>query len=107
MKENLTLEEARKLITEPKEGKLLLQINYDKFLCVPQSDGIQILKLLAKGEVLTFAYSKPPSREEISKENLPFSLMSDEEYRTTRMAAILQVSVDEMKIKIKEEESNS
>lgn len=83
---------------KPKENFMILEFPYDIKYLVPHKDGIAILAALVNAEKLSEEYNKPKRIEEIGREQVNTRLMSHSEYTRYKIAGLLNISPDEVKV---------
>lgn len=85
--------QAKKL----KENFLLIEMSYDKKLIMPYKEGVAFISSLANAEQLNDPYSKPKTITGLDREAIKSSVLSYEEYERIKIAALLNISLDEVK----------
>lgn len=97
------LEAQKKLKAEkPKEPRLLIAFGYDKRFVLPYQAGVEVLKHLAAAETLNDRYSSRRYLTPVDKDTLEATPFSGQEYEAIKLAAILNMSVDELMESMKE-----
>lgn len=82
---------------KPKQNFMLIEISYDRKLVLPYQEGIAFMAALENAEQLIDSYSKPKSIIGIDRDQIKTSIMSYAEYELIKIAALLNVSVEEAK----------
>ena len=85
--------QAKKL----KENFLLIEMAYDKKLIMPYKEGVAFISSLANAEQLNDPYSKPKTITGLDREAIKSSVLSYEEYERIKIAALLNISLEEVK----------
>lgn len=85
--------QARKV----KDNYLLVTMGYDNKILLPHKDGILFMTALANAEQFNDPYSKPPTITEMAKDKIVLAPMSQEEYERYKIAALLNMTIDEVK----------
>lgn len=98
--------EAKKkvLAEKPKDNYMVFKfdIEYSKRLLLPHKDGAALIALLANAEMLDEGYSKPKRITEIERDMVNTWVMSHQEYQRYKIAALLNITLEE----VKEHETN-
>lgn len=98
--------EAKKqiLAEKPKDNYMVFKFDteYSKRLLLPHKDGAALIALLANAEVLEEGYSKPKRITEIERDMVNTWVMSYQEYQRYKIAALLNITPEE----VKEHETN-
>ena len=97
-KEALRLVQSKK----QKDNYLLVEITYDKKIILPYKDGIALLGALANAEQLNDPYSKPKTISHLERDVFKTTILSAVEYEQLRVAALLNVSLEEVQEHYKE-----
>ena len=92
-KEALKKVQAKK----PKQNFMLIEISYDRKLVLPYQEGIAFMASLENAEQLIDSYSKPKGITGIDRDQIKTSLMSYAEFEQVKIAALLNVSIEEVK----------
>ena len=92
-------EQAMKKVVsiKPKENYLVIDIYYNDKIILPYKDGIALLATLANAESIKEEYSKPAVISSFNRDHLKTSIMSGEEYINHKVAALLDVTIEEIK----------
>ena len=80
-----------------KDNFMVLEFSYDNKLILPHKDGISILSALANAERLQDPYGGPKRITEVERDLVTTKLMSNFEYERYKIAALLQITPDEVK----------
>lgn len=82
-----------------KDNYLLLQIStdYNCRLLLPHKDAIALLDTLKNAEQLYEKYNETPRIAEASRELVTTTVLSHQEYERFKIAALLNLSLDEVK----------
>ena len=83
--------------TKPKENYLVIEVYYNDKIILPYKDGIAFLSTLANAESFKEDYSKAAVISSFNKDHLKTSIMSGEDYARYKIAALLNVTIDEIK----------
>ena len=84
-------------VKKVKENFLLITFSYDLKLVLPYKDGVAFLNALANAEQLHDPYQKQHNIAELDRSKIAISPMSHEEYERYKIAALLNISVEEVK----------
>jgi hypothetical protein len=76
---------------------MLIELSYDKEIVLPYKDGQVFVSTLSKAEVLETGYNKPARITPVERSNIKISLMSHTEYEQHKIAALLNISVQQVK----------
>lgn len=82
---------------KPKENLLLVTLGYDNKILLPHKDGIALLAALNSAEQFNDPYGKPHSITEMDRSKITIAQMSHEEYERYKIAALLGITVEEVK----------
>ena len=82
---------------KPKENYVLIEFGYDCKILVPHKDGLDILAGLVNAEKYSDHYQKPTRITEFSKDLIKTTFMSSSEYQRHKIAAMLNITADEVK----------
>ena len=82
---------------KPKDNFMLIEMYYDNKIILPYKDGLAFLAALNNAEKLTEEYNKPHRIIPINREAVRTSILSNEEYENYKIAALLNISLDEVK----------
>lgn len=90
--------EAKKIVSiKPKENYMVIDIYYNHKIILPYKDGLAMLAALANAEAVNEEYNKPMIISGFNREHLKTSIMSGEDYGYHKMAALLNITLDEIK----------
>lgn len=91
--------EALKKVSERKSSDnfIIIELDYSKKLILPYKDGIVFLSTLANAEQLNDRYNTPKSISSLENDAIKVTIMSAAEYEQIKIAALLNVTVDEVK----------
>lgn len=92
-KEALKKVQAKK----PRQNFLLIEISYDKKLILPYQEGIAFMAALENAEQFIDTYSKPKAITGLDRDQLKTSIMSYSEYEQVKIAALLNISIEDVK----------
>jgi hypothetical protein len=82
-----------------KENMIVVELSYDKKLVMPYSQGIALLSALENSEQLTENYSeKKKTITGLSPKEIKFTVMSRNEYEQIKIAMLLNVSLEDVKL---------
>lgn len=82
---------------KPKENFMVITLGYDNKLVLPHKDGLAFMASLASVEKLSEPYNEPHRITEFDRSAITTHLMSAEEYERFKIAALLNVTPDEVK----------
>ena len=85
--------QARKV----KENYLLINLGYENKILLPYKDGIAFMSALSTAEQFNDPYNKEHSISELDKDKITIKPMSQEEYERYKIAALLNMTVAEVK----------
>lgn len=80
-----------------RDNFMVIKFGYDNSLVLPHKDGIVFLTALNSAEQLNDPYNKPHTIGELERSKITVSPMSYLEYERYKIAAILNITVDEVK----------
>lgn len=91
--------EALKKVSERKsrDNFIIIELDYSKKLILPYKDGIAFLATLASAEQLNDRYGSPKTIVPLEADAIKTTIMSATEYEQIKIAALLNVTVDEVK----------
>ena len=97
-------EEALKLVQtkKPKDNYMLIEMAYDKKLLLPYKDALLFLSSLANAEQLNERYQEPHRIIGLERDSIHSRIFSHEEYERYKIAALLNITPDEVKEHMKE-----
>ena len=97
-------EEALKLVQtkKPKDNYMLIEMAYDRKLLLPYKDAITLLSSLANAEQLNERYNEPHRIIGLERDSINTRIFSHEEYERYKIAALLNITPDEVKEHMKE-----
>lgn len=99
-------EAVKKLSTDkPRENYLLLTFGYGNKVILPYKDGSTLLSMFLGAEKFLDDYGKPKRIVEFDKESITCQVMPHQEYRRLKLAALLQITPEELK-EYEEQEAN-
>jgi len=79
-----------------KENFLVLSVGYDLKFVLPYKEGTLLVEALGAAEQLHGRYGDPKRIGEIDRDQISITPMSVEEYERHKIAALLNVTVDEV-----------
>lgn len=79
------------------EHYLLIKLGYDSTLILPHKDGVTFMATLAMAEQFNDPYNARHSITELDRSKITVTQMSQEEYQRHKIAALLDISVEEAK----------
>ena len=82
---------------KPRENKMIVVFGYDTKLVINHSDGIALMNALANAELLDDGYGKPHRINPIDRNKVTVNPLSSDEYDQYKIAALLNISLDEVK----------
>ena len=80
-----------------KENYFVFTLAYDSKLVLPHKDGIILLTALQNAEFLHDPYNGKQSIAELPRDKIQVNQMSQEEYEQFKIAALLDITVAEVK----------
>jgi hypothetical protein len=80
-----------------KDNYLVIQFSYDAKLILPHKDGLLMMTALANAEQLNDPYNEPHRIKELDRSRITVTQMSQEEYEQYKIAALLNLSVGEVR----------
>lgn len=80
-----------------KENYLVIALSYSHKIVLPHKEGIAFLTSLSNAEQLKEDYNEPHRITSLDRTALTSTLMSRDEYEQYKIAALLNVSIDEVK----------
>lgn len=80
-----------------KENFMLINISYSKDLILPYKDGIQLMASLTNAEQLLTPYQQQHRIAGLERDAVTSRVFSHEEYEQYKIAALLNVTIDEVK----------
>jgi len=97
-------EEALKLVQtkKPKDNYMLIELSYDRKLIIPYKDAITLLSSLANAEQLNEHYNEPHRIVGLERDSFHSRIFSHEEYERYKIAALLNITPDEVKEHMKQ-----
>lgn len=92
------LEAVKKItVLKPKENFMVIELYYDNKLVLPYKDGITFLSAMSNAEYLKESYSEPHRISGITRDVFKTTVMSSEDYNRYKIAALLNITIDELK----------
>ena len=82
---------------KPKDNYLVIEISYDSNLILPYKEGIVFLTSLVNAEQLRTPYGEKHRIVPIERTAIKSYIMSAEEYEQYKIAALLDLTMDEVK----------
>ena len=91
-------QEAVKKVSQikPKENYMVIEMYYDNKLVLPYKDGLAFMSALVNAETLSEPYQQPHRITPLNRNTLKTSIMSGEEYAKHKIAALLNVTLEEL-----------
>lgn len=83
--------------TKIKENFMVIELSYSNKIILPYKDGITFLSSLNTAETLKEDYAQPHRIIPFARDMVKTSVMSGEEYEQYKIAALLNISIDEVK----------
>ena len=80
-----------------KENYLLVTLGYDNKVVLPYKDGIAFITSMSNAEQFNDPYNKEHNISELDKDKITMKPMSQEEYERYKIAALLNMTVAEVK----------
>ena len=80
-----------------KENFLLIKLGYDNTIILPHKEGTALMTNLANAEQFNDPYNARHSICELDRSKITVSQMSQEEYERHKIAALLDISIEEAK----------
>ena len=91
---------ALKKVTGPKKTStnfMVLEFAYNNKIVLPHEDGVTILAALAQAEVLKNGYGEKPQIVGATRDVFTATSMGQDEYRSYKIAMLLNCTLDEVK----------
>lgn len=82
---------------KPKENYMVIKLDYNTHIVLPHSAGMSFMNALAHAEILKEPYNEPHRIVEFDRSAITTHLMSADEYERFKIAALLNVTPDEVK----------
>lgn len=82
---------------KPKENFLVIEFGYDCKIVLPYKDGMAFMTSFTNAEQLSEKYNEPHRIVGFKRDLLTIRIMSGEEYEQYKIAALLNISIDEVK----------
>lgn len=93
-----TLAEATKKVQAEKPKENFMVIHLEAKLVLPHKDGLAFMAALAQAEKLNDGYyDTPKGIHELDKDTIRATMLSRQEYERHKMAALLGVTVDDIR----------
>lgn len=107
----MDLAEATKKVQakKPKDNYMIIQGSYGNKLVLPYKDGLAFIAAVGNAEQLEESYQQPCRINPLDTHTFTFRTMSWEEYEDYKIAALLNISVTELKnsrLPVVEEQGN-
>lgn len=98
MPNTLDIETALKKVRseKPRENRMVIKLSWDKQLVLPYNDGIAFLNTLQRAEILEEPYQKTPIIKGPERNSFETTVMSPGQYEDIKVAALLNVTLDEL-----------
>lgn len=92
-------EEAAKKVRDekPKENFMVIEFGYENKFLLPHKHGVAVLDAMANAERLQEGYGEPKRILELPRDAVISRLMSSQEYARFKIAALLNVTPEEVK----------
>ena len=90
---------ALKKVSGPKKTSanfMVLEFAYNNKIVLPHEDGVTVLAALAQAEVLKAGYGEKPQINGPTRDMVTTSMMSQDEYRSYKIAMLLNCTLDEV-----------
>lgn len=92
------LEAVKKLKTQKvKENYLCIQVGYSTKIVLPYKEGLVFMGALENAEQLNEKYQEPHRIVPFNNGTLSITIMSGEEYEQYKIAALLNVSIEDVR----------
>ena len=92
------LEAMKKVsVLKPKENYLVIELYYDNKIILPYKDGITLMAALNNAEHLKETYNEPHRITGLNRDVIKTTVMSHEDYSRYKIAALLNITIDELK----------
>ena len=82
---------------KPKENYMVIEMYYDNKIILPYKDGLTFMAALANAEGFKTPYNEPHIIGSFNSEMLKTSIMSGDTYIKHKIAALLNVTLDQLK----------
>lgn len=91
-------EKAKKAVqaSKKRENYLLVKLDYETQLVLPHKAGLAFVEAIGMAEMLDTGYGKPHRIKELERGKFQVTTMSPEEYDRYKIAALLNVTVEEL-----------
>ena len=93
-------EKAKKVVqsTKSRENFILVKLDYETQLVLPHKAGLAFVGAIAEAEMLHTPYSKPHRIQGLEREKFQVTTLSCEDYERYKIAALLNITVDDVKL---------
>jgi len=81
----------------PKDNYMLISFSYDTKIVVPHKEGVAIVAAMKNAEMVNTDTYQKHRIEAIGTEVISFRQLSDREYKRHKIAAMLDITMDEAK----------
>jgi len=82
---------------KPRDNYMVIKFGYEQTLILPHKDGIAFMESLSCAEQLNDPYNKAHTIGELERSKISITTMSCVEYERYKIAALLGVTIDEVK----------
>lgn len=81
-----------------RDNYIVVRISYEASLILPYKEGLAFIQAMGGAEQLSTTYNKPHRIQSIDPELLKVGVMSPEDYDRYKIAALLNVTIDDLKL---------
>lgn len=82
---------------KPKDNYMVIELYYDNKLILPYKDGLAFMASLVNAEMYETPYDKPHKIGSFNRDAVKNTIMSGEDYIKHKIAALLNVTLDQLK----------
>lgn len=82
---------------KPKDNYMVIEMYYDNKIILPYKDGLAFMAALVNAEAYTTSYNEPHRIGSFNRDGIKSTIMSGEDYVKTKIAALLNVTMDQLK----------
>ena len=82
---------------KPTDNYMIIETSYNSKLLLPYKDGIALMSALVNAEEFKDSYGENPRILPVNRSIVSSTLLSREDYESIKVAALLNMSVDQLK----------
>lgn len=82
---------------KPKDNFMVIEMSYNCKLLLPYRDGLSLMSALTNAEKLNDGYGEPHRIVPVERDTIKSHMLSAEEYEVFKLAALLNVTPEEVK----------